>query len=83
MARCVYLPILEQVRIIEEFMEVVNRMKQKNLFFMKYDAYKNLIYEYYSSLKLTTDERYNILDYMRRFRLCSKPYTVNSEQLVE
>lgn len=35
--------ILEDVRIANEFMEIVNRMKWRNLFFMRYDLCINSI----------------------------------------
>lgn len=55
MSRCVYMFILEQVGVVDELIEIVNKMKWRNLYFMKYDEYKNLVHEFYSSLNLTID----------------------------
>lgn len=41
--RCVYMQILEEIGIANEFMKIVNKMKWGKLFFNKYDAYKNLV----------------------------------------
>lgn len=53
--RCICMFILEEVGIVNELIEIVNRMKWGKLFVMRYDAYENLVYEFYSSLKLRTD----------------------------
>lgn len=39
---------------------------------MRYNAYKNLVYKFYNSLKLRMDERDNILDYIMKFRFYGK-----------
>lgn len=44
MGRSLYLLILEEIEITSEFMEIVNRIKWKTLFFIWLHAYKNLVY---------------------------------------
>lgn len=50
---------------------------------MRYDAYENLVYEFYSSHKLRTDAQDNILDYTMNFILRGESHSVTLEKLVE
>lgn len=50
---------------------------------MKYDEYKNLVHEFYSSLNLTMDEKDNILDYTMKFKLCGETSYSHSRKLIE
>lgn len=81
--RYVYILILEEISITNEFIKIVNKMKWGKLLFMKYDAYKNLVYEFYSSLKLRIDAKGNILDYTMNFRLHCKPHSVIPEKFAK
>lgn len=50
---------------------------------MRLDAYQNLVYEFYSSLRMKTDGRDNILDYIIEFKLHGQNFKLTPEQLVE
>lgn len=69
--------------INNEFIGNVNQMKWGKLFFMKFDVYKNLEYEVYSSLKLKTNIIDNILDCTISFGLYGEPHTITLEKPVE
>lgn len=60
-------------------MKIITRIMWKKLFFMKLHVYKNLIYEFYSSLKLQMDSKNDIIDSTMNFRLCSENHMVTLE----
>lgn len=62
-------------------MEIIRRMRYERLFFLRMDAYVNLVYEFYSSLRIKTDARNNIQGYTIEFRLHDRKCTITPEML--
>lgn len=77
------LSILVEIGITNESMEIINRMNYRNLFFIRLNIYKSLVYEFYNSLKLGIDVEHHIMDFTMKFRLSDQDYTVTSQMLTQ
>lgn len=64
--------MLIELNIVNALFEIVRRMNWEKLFFTWMDVYANLVYEFYSLLRIKTDFGNNILDYTMELWLHGK-----------
>lgn len=58
-------------------------MQWEKLFSMQMDAYVNLVYEFYSLLRMSMDAQNNLLDYVIEFWSCGKKCRATLVMLTE